>query len=117
MKGLVMCMTGNVSRAWGYHRQAEKTLESYGGKKQGKAKGGRRPPHCFGCKSLEHVFSRNGKIICPRGHTTAIKAAADAKFEEIANRPGKLTATQERWRKHDPDLDDFTGASLKKIKK
>ena len=30
MKGLVMCVTGNVSTARGYPSQAEETLEKYG---------------------------------------------------------------------------------------
>ena len=116
MKGLVLRVTGNVPMARGYPSQADNTLDTYQGGKNGrKAKGGRRPTYCWGCKSSKHVFSRNGKITCPRGHDPAIKTVANIKFEEIVNQPGKLTATQKRWRKHDPNLSDLTGASLKNI--
>ena len=117
MKGLVIRVTGAVSTARGYPSQAEKTIEKYdGGKTAGKNnRRGKKPNECFGCGSLEHVFSRNGKTLCPRAHEPAIKARADAKFKEIANRPGKVTDSQERWRKKSPNLSDFSGESLKKI--
>ena len=119
MKGLVLRVTGTVATARGYPSQAENTIKEHDGSNDaGKNnRRGKKPVICFGCKSLGHVFSRHGKIICPRGHEPAIKAAADAKFKEIADRPSKVTDSQERWRKKSPNLSDFTGKSLEKITK
>ena len=69
------------------------------------------------CDSLEHVFSQHGKTLFPRAHEATIKAKAEAKFKEISDRPGKVTNSQERWRKKSPNLGDFSGESLKKITK
>ena len=113
MKGLVLRVTGTVATARGYPSQAENTMKEHDGSK-GAAKG-RRRNYCFGCGDPDHVFSRDGKIICPRGHERAIKAAAEAKFKEIRERPKKVTDSEERWRKKTPNLSDFTGKNLKKI--
>ena len=70
----------------------------------------------FECDSKGHLFSKNGKILCPKANNPVIKANADAKFKDISERSNKLTGLQERWQKTDPDLNDFNGKSLKKIK-
>ena len=71
---------------------------------------------CFGCGKNDHMYSRNIQITCPHAHEPDVKAKAEAKFKEIRDRPGKNSESQERWRKKSPNLSDFSGKSLEKIK-
>ena len=83
----------------------------------GRGKHGRKPGICFGCKDDGHVYSRNGKITCPHARESDVKAKDRAKFKEIGDQPGKLTESQEHWRKKSPNLSDFSQKSLENIKR
>ena len=74
-----------------------------------------RKPVCFGCDS-DHCFARNGETVRTKVNEPGVRTNAEAKYREISDRNASKAGAQEHCCKKDPDLADFSGKSLNKIK-